>query len=792
MLRYLLPLVLILLVACGGAEDRKAAYMSKGNDMFEQGNYEKARLEFQNVLQIDPKDLDARQALAETLEKLENWQGAARHYLAIVGEDPNHRGALLNLGRLFLLSGADKRAQENAEKILAVTPNDAEAMILLAGVNAKAGKRDEARTLAAKVLEQDPANAEAASLMSSLLLVEGDTEGSIELLQRAIGAHPEELALRVNLARVYARAGRADEASATFAEVLKIEPEQISYRKGFARFLMQLKRFDEADAVLRQAIDDFPEDHTAKLAYIEFLSGARGVEEAIAALQEMISENPDDNRFRFALGKVYEASNRIAEADALYGEMIASIEEGPDLLNAKERLAVIKTRQNNLGEARRLVDEVLEESPRAVEALTLRGTLLLNDGDAPSAIADLRTVLRDDPARTAAVRLLARAHVTNKEPELARDVLKQGIEATPAVAELALDLANLHISKKELDEANGVLDQAISRNPNSVPLLEAKFKLLVYQKQYDAALATAERLKQVQPNNVKGYHFAGLVRQAQGDYETSIGEFESALDRTPQAVQPLAQLVKSYILLKQTDKALARLEEIIASQPNHFVARNLLGELHIANGDREAAEKQLNQAIEEAPQWPIPYRNLASLLARSERTDEAVALMKQGIEATNGAALLVTGLASLLENTGNLEAAITEYEKVLAEKPDSQLAANNLAMLLIEYRDDAASWQRARDLVRPLRNTDHAAYLDTVGWVEYKLGEYEQALLFLEKAVVKAPDANLMHYHLGMAHHASGNEVGAREHLTRAVDTAVEFKGMDEARAVLANLESGS
>ena len=42
-------------------------------------------------------------------------------------------------------------------------------------------------------------------------------------------------------------------------------------------------------------------------------------------------------------------------------------------------------------------------------------------------------------------------------------------------------------------------------------------------------------LKQVQPNNVKGYHFAGLVRQAQGDYETSIGEFESALDRTPRA-----------------------------------------------------------------------------------------------------------------------------------------------------------------------------------------------------------------------------------------------------------------
>jgi tetratricopeptide (TPR) repeat protein len=186
--------------------------------------------------------------------------------------------------------------------------------------------------------------------------------------------------------------------------------------------------------------------------------------------------------------------------------------------------------------------------------------------------------------------------------------------------------------------------------------------------------------------------------------------------------------------------------------------------------------------------WAIPYRNLAAVLLKADRRDDAVAVMKQGIEATGGSNLLVTGLAGLYEQSGDLDSAIGEYEKVLAGQPDSALAANNLAMVLAEYRDDPASLERARELVRPLRNSNQPAFLDTVGWVEYKLGDFAQAQLFLEKAVEAAPDAGLLHFHLGMALHAAGNAVGAREHLQRALDLGREFKGAEEAEKVLAQL----
>ena len=233
---------------------------------------------------------------------------------------------------------------------------------------------------------------------------------------------------------------------------------------------------------------------------------------------------------------------------------------------------------------------------------------------------------------------------------------------------------------------------------------------------------------------------------------------------------------------------MAKLRDVVKQQPKHFVAYNLLGEINLSEKKFDQAATEFKTAIEQNPKWPIPYRNLASTYLSTKRSDDAVAILKEGIEKTGGQPLLVTGLASYLEETGQLESAIEQYEQALKAAPDSQLAANNLAMLLIEYRTDDASMKRARELVMPLRNTNQPAFIDTIGWVEYKLGEYEQAINFLEKAVDAAPDAGLMHYHLGMAYLAKGNKVGAREHLAKAVDSNQPFKGLDEAKKALQEL----
>ncbi|MEM7468928.1 MAG: tetratricopeptide repeat protein [Pseudomonadota bacterium] len=777
----------VLLTACGGAEDRKAAHMEKGQALFDEGNFEKARLEFQNVLQIDPKDVPSRFALAQTLEKLQNWRGAAGHYLGVLETDPNHVESLSRMGQIYLLGRNNEKAQEHADRILAINPSDPDGLTLRAGVKSLDGDVDGALADAIEAVSAAPGHANASALLASLYLRTGKPDKSIETLETALSNNSDNATIRSLLARVYLQTGDAAKAATLYEEIVAQQPDELGHRLRLSAFYTSQKNLDGAEQVLTTAIKDIgsPEAH---LAYAEFLAKNRSVKQAVEHLDTAIEAEPAEYRLRFAQGKLYEAASDLAGARKVYEAIVERVEEGPNFLNAKTRLAVVTAREGNRDGAKALLGEVLEENARDQEALKLRGTILMGEGDATGAIADFRSALRDSPNSPELLRLLARAHILNEEPELAKDNLLKGVDANPRDVNLRADLVNIYSREQNLDGAVNQLEEILKVAPTNRKAYEGLFKVRVYQKDWAAAHGVADRLKTAFPSEPTGYYFDGLVYQGEKKLPESIEQFESALAVSPDSIQPLSQLVKSHLALNQRDVAEKRLQEVIELNDKNFVAHNLSGELHLASKRFDDAAAAFNKALELKTDWAIPYRNLASTMIAQEQGDEAIAVMNKGIEATNGAPLLVTGLASYLERTGDLDSAIDQYRKILVDTPNSALATNNLAMLLIEYREDEGSRQEARDLAQKLEGSNNAAYLDTVGWVAFKFGEHERAVEFLEKAVEISPDAAVMQFHLGMAYLAQGNEVSAKNHLERAVNANVDFRGLDEAKSALGKL----
>ena len=324
--------LIALLIGCGGAEDRKSVYMDKGQAFFDDGNYEKARLEFKNVLQIDPKDLEGRYKLAQTMERLQDWRAAAGHYLTIIAEDPSHRDALIQLGKMYLLGNNVEKARENAEVVLEKTPADLDALTILGKVQSKEEDNSAALATAERALESAPHNPGAASLKAAILIARGDVEGSIGVLRDAIAASSDNIFLRLNLARVYGSVSRIDDAIDIFGGIVERAPDVLAYRIGFAQFLTGLKRLDEAEEALKKTVALFPEEEAANLAYVEFLASRRGVELAIDALKTLIATEPQTIKYQFTLGKVYEAAQRLDNATNMYEEIAVAEEEGPNFL----------------------------------------------------------------------------------------------------------------------------------------------------------------------------------------------------------------------------------------------------------------------------------------------------------------------------------------------------------------------------------------------------------------------------------------------------------------------------
>jgi tetratricopeptide (TPR) repeat protein len=794
-LKKLAPVLLaVTLAACGGAEDRKAAYMEKGQALYDAGDFDKARLEFKNVLQIDPKDIPSRFMLAQTLEKLQDWRGAAGHYLGVIEADPTHREALSRMGQIYLLGRNKEEAGKLADKLLGLNAKDPDGLTLRAGIKALDKDVDGAMADVKAALDAKPGHVNASALLASLLLQTGKPDDSIATLKAALDLDPANVTVQSLLARVYTQVGRKDEAEKLYRDILAAEPTVLGHYLRLAQFQVENEKLDDAEAVLNDAVAKItaePKDaNAAKLSLVEFLAKSRSADKAIETLKGMVDKDAKNLELRAALGKLYEAAQKPDEAIATYDALIAATDEpnAPQALSAKTRKAMVMARKGDAAGARTLVEEVLKENPRDQDALVLRGSLALDASDPGAAIADYRAALKDAPNNPDISRLLARAHQANKEPQLAIDTLLKAAEANPQALQLRGDLANLYSQQNNLDAVVGQLDEVLKQDPANRPALEGKFKTFVFQKNWTKAMDVADQLKQMLPNDAIGFYFAGLVNQAEQKLPESIEQFESALAVAPDAVQPLSQLVKSHLAMGKRDVAEKRLLEVIELNQKNFVAHNLLGELQLTSKRFEEAKKSFETALAANDKWAILYRNLATARLALKDEDGAVKAMEEGIEKTGGSSLLVTGLATYLEKAGKLDQAIAQYEKVLKDDPKSQLAANNLAMLLIEYKTDDASRARARELSRMLADSKEAAYLDTVGWVEYKFGDYQKATEYLEKAVQAAPDAALIRFHLGMAYVGLGNKVLAKDNLKQAVDANIDFKGLDQAKAELEKL----
>src|SRR5207302_85510 len=116
---------------------------------------------------------------------------------------------------------------------------------------------------------------------------------------------------------------------------------------------------------------------------------------------------------------------------------------------------------------------------------------------------------------------------------------------------------------------------------------------------------------------------------------------------------------------------------------------------------------------------------------------------------------------------------------------------NNLAYLYTEHLNDL---DKAYELARKARavQPQDPAVTDTLGWIFYKRGDYQQALSLLQESAEKAPDNPEIQFHLGMTAYMMGQTDIAKVAFKKAATTAKDFPSKDESKRRLAMLETGT
>ncbi|NOT10796.1 MAG: tetratricopeptide repeat protein [Methylococcaceae bacterium] len=777
-----------LLTACGGSSERKAKYMEEGKQLMEKGDYEKAQLSFKNVLQIDPKDPEPRYQLAEALSKMGEIKEAVSQYLAVIGEDPKHIMSRLRMGQIYLLVKKPEEADKMAKEVQAIDPDNMEGIVLSAGI--KAFNKDIQGALAQiqSGLQKHPDDLPANLLLTSLTAQSGKMEEAIAIAQKNSEKNPTSTVPLLMLSKLYMDTKANDKVQQTLEAIIKLQPKQLENHKRLATFFMANNQLDNAESVLREAVKQIPDDISAKTALIGFLVAKRSPEKAIADLAPMIEQNPDKYELRFVLADLEISQKHGDKAEEVLKKVVELDKLGPQSIKARNKLARIYVATKRLDEAKALIKTIIEENPRDVDALTLRGEFAMTESKINDAIGDFRAVLVDQPKNVRVLRLLSTAHMLNKDKVLARENMEKIIEIVPEDESARLELANLLQQTGDIDRAAEQINAVLKLNPKNRQALEGDFRIALSKKQWEKAQDAANRLQEAIPDEGMGFYLSGLAYQVEGELSKSVTAFENALAKQPDSVEPLTQLIKSYLAQKQTDKAVAKLNEAIKQQPKNPIAQNLLGGVYL--GDKQYAEAMIafKKANAIKPDWAVPYRMIALTYGAQNKLPEAIKTYQEGIVKTKGSKDLVNDLVGIYNKTGEHDKAIAVYEDIHKQYPESMEAVNNLASYLSDYAKDKEGLERAAKLAEPLIQINNPNMLDTVAWVAYKQGNYKKAQDLFIKALALEPESAPIQFHLGMTYFKQNDAAKARELLQKSVDKNVDFFGLDEAKETLKGL----
>lgn len=770
--------LLILLSGCGSSSETAADYVESGKTLVKEGKLQKARLEFKNALQIDPRTADAFYQLALLDEKSQDWKSMYANLSTTEQLNPTHHEASTKLGQLYLLSGNYEKAREKAKKVLDVAPDNVAALVLRASIELKQQNLGSALKDIEQALSYDEQNIEAMSVKAMVFNQQGDYQKAISLLEEAIAIEPDQLSLTMIKLSILEVQKDYPAVEKIYRQLRQDKPDERWVVVSLAKLLNMQDRYDDAKFELEQFIIAHPDDRDAKLMLVSLVK-SRYPEQAIELLGQYSEAEPEDFDLLFAKIKLQLDRGDVDQALAGLQKVVDKDADGNNGRKAQMILANYDFRQGDIDSVEDKVRRVLSVAPEDEAALILKSKINLMKKDIDTAVTDLRVVLRNNPESVQALVLLGRGYLETGSTQLAEDNFRQALEIEPANVTAALFVAERLMASDNINRAHDVLNTALMSSPKERTLLQAFTQVKIVQQDWVEAMKTVELLRENDENSLMALYLDGRILQGQEKYDEAIEKYKAVLNENVSMVAALEQLANSYLKLEQKTGLMSYLTELTVQHPNYVPVYQLLSELYINDKDWAKAIETINQGLNNEPSWSNGYVLLAGIYQIQGDTGSAISAYKRGLDVLPESNALALPLASLYEGQAQYDEAKALYENMLARDPDIEVAINNLASLLTDKFKTDDSIQRAVELTVRFENSEQPYFVDTHAWALVQSGAFEKGQVLLEGVVRKAPQVAVFNYHLGVLYHKQAKSEQAEQYLKQAQKLAQQQDDQD-------------
>jgi tetratricopeptide (TPR) repeat protein len=339
-------------------------------------------------------------------------------------------------------------------------------------------------------------------------------------------------------------------------------------------------------------------------------------------------------------------------------------------------------------------------------------------------------------------------------------------------------------SAKEYKPALAETGEAIKLAPQLLAAYEMRVQLALAMGDATAAANESLEIQRQFPSSVAGFMQLGRVHETQKRFELALKQYEAASRVAPRSPEPVLAALALLVSQRKFAEAKARIEAIPESAFGPSLPAQLRGELAFAQSDYAKAESAFREVLRLRPR-PKAYVNLAAVHVAQRNVQGALDTLAEGERAFAESTELTLGRGDLLVRARRYDDAVAAYESVLARAPDNEAAVNNLAYVLSDVKRDPSSLVRALTLASRFKNSSSPGNLDTLAMVHFRMGRYDQSVLYLERAVALSPKDPGLQLHLGMSLVKQGDKTRGGDLIRSALSGNAVLPNAVEARALL-------
>ncbi len=517
----------------------------------------------------------------------------------------------------------------------------------------------------------------------------------------------------------------------------------------------QLKDITNTIFYLKQAENIAPKRIETKFLLSDAYLLNKQYYEALKKLKEITVISPTNSEAYFEAGTVYQDLGYYDSALSFYQK---SLELKSTLTAAIYNSANIYFKKNQKRKSLEYFKKLVDLNPSDDEVLFIYSFLLKKVGDYKSAETNYLKLFKVYPNNHSVIKELTELYYLINENKNSMKYLNMLSETNmePLYNGIKYEINNedLRAKKYFLDTLN-IDTNNLAANYGMFKIYKkagnkkiAKYYLInlgyisAADENFAAAIKFFKKANRMDKKDISIYHKLIGLYTAEGEYEKAVKEANNVLKYDSNNKLALYNLGLLYSILKKYKKSIFCFKKLIKIDSNFFDVYAQLGGVYFNVGDYKNTVQALKKALELNPAVPEVYFKLGITYLILKDYENGVKILKKGAEFDKKDYLMFFYLATGYDKINNKKKAIENLESVLKLNPNFADANNYLAYL---YAELGINLDKALSLVKKaiIFNKNNYQYIDTLGWIYYKKGDYKRAydlILKAEKIMKKKKD----------------------------------------------------